>query len=210
MLFIALFAVLLIPNYDIIKKIKLGEKGIELETFKRDVAVIKKEALDQIREEINNQAGKIQKLLNEAQETKTKIKEQIETMKTMSSNYNILEKRVSTIENNNKSKLNEKYQDYQVAGIKEKDIIVPDKKHSEEINIDWASAKIIEDTNDKIKILMPNITYKTNKFINTSVTINKRVGTKYIVYKLGNYVVEIEVLSVEKELTVIAIGVVKH
>lgn len=210
MLFIALFAVLLIPNYDIIKKIKLGEKGIELETFKRDVAVIKKEAFDQIREEINNQAGKIQKLLNEAQETKTKIKEQIETMKTMSSNYNILEKRVSTIENNNKSKLNEKYQDYQVAGIKEKDIIVPDKKHSEEINIDWASAKIIEDTNDKIKILMPNITYKTNKFINTSVTINKRVGTKYIVYKLGNYVVEIEVLSVEKELTVIAIGVVKH
>lgn len=89
-LIIALVAAFLIPNYDVIKKITLGEKGIELETFKRDVEVIKKEALDQIREEINKQAGKIQKLLNEAQETKTRVEEQIKTMKTMSSNYNIL------------------------------------------------------------------------------------------------------------------------
>ena len=120
------------------------------------------------------------------------------------------ESKVLEVKNDNKSKLAAKYQDYTVAGIIGRHIIIPNVEQPKEFNIDWASAKIIEDTKDKIEILMPNITYKTNKYIDIVAIINKRVGGKYSIFNFDNYVVEVEVLSIEKGLTVIAIGVVKN
>ena len=121
------------------------------------------------------------------------------------------EEKVGRIEESKRPELSKKYPVvYKVVGILKHKFIPSRAQLPEGLQIDWNSSKVEKVTEDKIEILLPNMTWQTNQFVSNRVTLKKEVGTRARLFSVGDWTQEIEVISVEKDIVVVAIGFIRE
>jgi predicted pyridoxine 5'-phosphate oxidase superfamily flavin-nucleotide-binding protein len=121
------------------------------------------------------------------------------------------EEKVTKIEESKKSELSKKYPvAYKVVGISEIEFIPSRSELPKDLQIDWNSGKIEKVTEDKIEILLPDITWQTNQFSSNRVILRKEVGFKVRPFSFCGWTQEIEVITVEKDIVVAVIGFTKE
>jgi len=206
MLFLAIITGFSIANYDIIKRVKFGE--LEIEAFQRKVDSITENALRNIKKEVDAQNESIAKLITESKKTRDGLEKTNLITESLSVKQSAIERRVARIEKDKKIELSRQYNSYIVLGLSGNKIIPPTGL-PEGLRIDWKNAKIIKVDDDKIEMMLPDMEYKNNKFIKPTVILPKKPGYKKKLFKIHDLEVEIDVLAVEKDLVVIAIGFIK-
>jgi hypothetical protein len=120
---------------------------------------------------------------------------------------NIIE-RVDKISNEMQNGLTKQFpQGYTVLGFSSgHGVVIPKAFVPDGFKIDWSSTKIEEVTKDRISIRLPDITSKTFNFKKSAATIPKKVGSKAVFVEGNGWVLSAEILALEKDLIVIAVG----
>jgi hypothetical protein len=98
---------------------------------------------------------------------------------------------------------------YQLFGVIDKQIVPSAKPSTEEIKIDWTTAKILSVTKDYIKIMTPTTVFSGNNiFYNNTIEIENKEGAIMRVPELGlgGWVSYVKILKSDEKRVVAAIG----
>ena len=123
-----------------------------------------------------------------------------------------LEDKVKRIVNEQKDELTMKYPGGSaIFGVTQKGIIVPKGLVPPDSEIKWDTARVLELTENYIRILVPHmiINTETNKglrIIGQEVVLSKNVGAKWNMIGLPTLRIQVEVIGIYKHMIVAAIG----
>jgi len=157
-----------------------------------------------------------QLFMNEIQPEVTKFKKDIhnevekqkKVIVELKEGQNNLVERINKIESKERNKLEKEFpKGYTVLGFPSEHAVIAVTEYIPEgVKVDWNKAKIAEHTKDKITIILPKVSFPINNVISGSVTIPKKVGAKARLVATPEWVLYAAVLSIEKDLIVIAVG----
>ena len=120
---------------------------------------------------------------------------------------------VDGVTNNLMSQLSQEQQNKSATfGINNKNIILPKKQIPYSFTVDWGTAKIINDTAERVDIMLPTIKgdikdMKDFTFNSNSVSLLKRKGYKYCPYRLGHLEICAEIIAIKNNVSVVLISI---
>ena len=120
-----------------------------------------------------------------------------------------LDEIVRRIAMEHKTVLNQKYPTaHAVFGAYQGTRVVPSGQMPKNLKIDWGTGKIQSTNNNVLIVTLPDIILNGNSFIGGNVTqIEKRIGAKSKpIIKLGWFNPRLEVIGIDNDLIVIALG----
>ena len=94
-------------------------------------------------------------------------------------------------------------------GIHKDEIIRPKDPTTGQVDVDWKSAQILKITRTKIKLKLPDIKFSFGIFRNNTITILKKEGFKHCGYRVNQYEICAEVISIRQSIIVVGIGIKK-
>ena len=123
-----------------------------------------------------------------------------------------LEDKVKRIVNEQKDELLMKYpRGSAVFGVTQKGFIVPKGLVPPDSEIKWDTARILELTENSIKILVPHmiVNTETNKGLRiegAKVGLPKKVGAKWGLVKLPGLRIQVEIIGIDDQMVIVGIG----
>ncbi len=98
---------------------------------------------------------------------------------------------------------------YEIAGLSKR-LAVPYGKQIEGLSIEWSLIKIENVTSETVDVRLPDFSYRGASYKGLRFRIPRKVGTKRKLIKIGNIVLQAEVIYVKDDLTVIAFGLLSE
>jgi hypothetical protein len=100
---------------------------------------------------------------------------------------------------------------YTVFGVSQDGFIVPKGLVPPNSDIQWNTAKVIELSESKIKIFVPNMTINTEtnkglKIIGQEVILSKKIGAKWNMVGLPTLRIQVEIIGIYEDMIIVAIG----
>jgi len=119
-----------------------------------------------------------------------------------------VDEKINKIASNKQSELAQQFPSgYAVLGFPlEHGVIFRKEYVPDGVDVDWGATKIEKITNDTIVITFPNIAFQGSIFKNVSMDIAKKVGSKARLIQSSNWLLCAEIISIERNLIVIAVG----
>lgn len=126
-----------------------------------------------------------------------------------------LERIVSKVAKEFEKTLSEKYSDgHIVFGLKQDGFVVPKGIVPAGFDISWNTGKVINMSENVIKVTIPSMTINTDRIKNVrilrnTITMSKQITGRAVSFiKMSNVSIQIEVLGVDKDLVTVGLGFV--
>ena len=122
-----------------------------------------------------------------------------------------LEKIVKRMAKEFDKSLSQKYSDKTVFGITPQGFVVPKGHVASGITVSWETGSVLQFTDRIVKVALPNLVANTKhiknfKMLNTTVTLQAKVGTHIGLMKTPDFSINVEVLGIDRNLVVVGLG----
>ena len=113
---------------------------------------------------------------------------------------------------NHESGLRMKYgENYSVAAITPKGFVVPKGEVPSGINVKWETGRVINVSSKRIEIAVPHITantihQKNCQIYGNIINLPKEIGAKVTLANMKDFVVAIEVIGIDQDVTIVGLG----
>ena len=157
-----------------------------------------------------------QLFMNEIQPEVTKFKKDIhnevekqtENIVALKKGQDNLQERINKIESKERNKLQQEFPEgYTVIGFPSEHAVITSTEYIPEgVKVNWNNVKIDKITRDTIKIRLPDIISREINLTSSTVILPKKVGSRARLVRTGGWGLYAAILSIEKDLIVIAVG----
>jgi hypothetical protein len=183
------------------KAIKEADKARQLKDYNNQV-MKSLENTNKESKQIQKIAKSQQKILKQQKESETDIRNDIKELKMM----------ISKLQENKREELNAQFPaGYQLFGILDKQIILSQKSSSEDIKIDWSTAKILNITKDFVEIMLPDAIFPGNIILksNTVIVNNEEGVTSRNAFVINGWSSFVKILKSDGHRIIAAVGYAK-
>lgn len=100
---------------------------------------------------------------------------------------------------------------YTVFGISESGIVIPKGKVPSGLDVNWKTGRVIKVTDKMVEVMLPDIVANTKhirnfRFSGNTVSLSKEAGTRMNLIKTKDFVVQVEVIGVDRRVVVVGLG----